>query len=139
MRYRVIDALYVRVKLLYKHDRTPQGYLTKRFPAPSPNDRRERTIGKVQQNNMALQMKARFMKVLKEVLLGIPITEPNVKRGNRRIRRRLRTKRVPSWSGFVLGCYVQSKRERERERERERNTSQPEKEKKKGYICMKYA
>ena len=64
--------MYIGVKLLYKHDGTPQGYLTKRFPTPSPNDRRVRSVEKVQQNNMALQMNATFLKVLKEVLLGLP-------------------------------------------------------------------
>ena len=27
--------MYIGLKLLYKHDRTSQGYLTKRFPSPS--------------------------------------------------------------------------------------------------------
>ena len=113
--------MYVGVKLLYKHDGTPQGYLIKRFPALSLNDRRERSVGKVRQNNMALWMNAMFLKVLKEVLLGLPITEPNVKRGNGRIRRRRPgTKRVPSRSGFRFRCHAQSIRERERERSRER-------------------
>ena len=76
---------------------------------------------------MVFQMNAMFLKFFKEVLLGLPITEPNMKRGNGRIRRgRPKTKRVPSQSGFALRCHAQSIRERERE------TSQPEKEKKKG-------
>ena len=86
--------MYVGVKLLCKHDGTPQGYLTKRFPAPSSNDRRERSVGKVRQNNMAFRMNATFLKVLKEVLLGLPIMEPNVKRGNERIKRRRDRKSV---------------------------------------------
>ena len=32
---------------------------------------------------MALWMNATFLKVLKEILLGLPIMESNVKRGNR--------------------------------------------------------
>ena len=128
-RYRGIDNVYIGVKLLYKHDGTPQGYLTKRFPAPSSNDRRERSVGKVRQNNMAFRMNATFLKVLKEVLLGLPIMEPNVKRGNGRIRRRRpRTKKVSSWSGFALRCHTHSIQERERERG---NTSQTELNKKK--------
>ena len=107
--------MYIGIKLLYKHDGTPKGYLIKRFPTLSPNDCRERSVGKVRQNNMALRIDATFLKVLKEVLLGLPITELNVKRGNERIRRRrLETKRVPSWSGFALRCHAQSIRERER-------------------------
>ena len=114
--------MYVGVKLLYKHDRTPQGYLIKRFPALSLNDRRERSVGKVRQNNMALWMNAMFLKVLKEVLLGLPITEPNVKRGNGRIRRRRPgTKRVSSRSRFALRWPMHSLSERKRERERHRD------------------
>ena len=119
--------MYIGIKLLYKHDGTPQGYLIKRFPTLSPNDCRERSVGKVRQNNMALRIDATFLKVLKEVLLGLPIMESNVKRGNERIRRRrLETKRIPSLSGFALRCHAQSIRERER---KERETSQPEIEK----------
>ena len=99
--------MYIGVKLLYKHDGTPQWSLTKRFPAPSLNDSIEKSVEKFQQNNMALWMNATFLNVLKEVLLGLPVTEPNVKRGNGRIkRRRPRTKRVLSWSGFALRCHV---------------------------------
>ena len=98
--------MYIGVKLLYKHEGTPQGYLTKRFPSPSPNDTGERSLGKDRQNNMALQMNATFLKVLKEVLLGLPIMEPNVKKRCRKIRRRPKTKRVPSQSRFALRCYV---------------------------------
>ena len=38
LRYKGIDTVYIRVKLMYKHDKVPQGYLTKRFPSPSSND-----------------------------------------------------------------------------------------------------
>ena len=94
---------------MYKHDGTPQGSLTKRSPASSPNDCKERSVGKVQQNNMVVWMNAMFLKLLKEILLGLPIMESNVKRGNRRIkRRRPETKRVPSRSGFVFRCHAQS-------------------------------
>ena len=62
-----------------------QGSLTKRFLASSLNDSRERSVGKIRQNNMALRMNAMFLKVLKEVLLGLHIMKLNVKRGNRRI------------------------------------------------------
>ena len=99
--------MYIGVKLLYKHDRTSERSLTKRFPAPSLNDSREKSVGKVWQNNMALWINATFLKVLKKVLLGLPITEPNEKRGDRIKRRRLRTKRVPSRSGLTrFGCHA---------------------------------
>ena len=71
--------------------------------------------------DMAFQMNATFLKVLKVVLLGLPITEPNVKRGCRKISRRLGTKRVSSRSRFALRCHAKSIREREREREKERH------------------
>ena len=106
MRYRGIDIVYIGVKILYKHNGTSQRYLTKRFLAPSLIDTGERSLGKDRQNNMALQMNATFLKVLKEVLLGLPIMEPNVKKRCRKIRRRPKTKRVPSQSRFTLRCYV---------------------------------
>ena len=58
LRYRGIDVVYIRVKLLYKHDGTPQGSLKKRFPTPSLNDSEERSVGKVRQDNLAFLMNA---------------------------------------------------------------------------------
>ena len=99
--------MYIGIKLLYKHDGTPQGSLTKRFPTPSLNDSTEKSVGKVWQNNMALWINATFLKVLKEVLLGLPIIKLNEKRGDRIRKRRLRTKRVPSRSGLThFGCHA---------------------------------
>jgi len=65
-------------------------------------------------------MNATFRKVLREVLMGLFITEPNVKRGNGKVKRWRRpgTKKVPSRIRFVLGCHAQSIWERERERNR---------------------
>ena len=108
--------MYVGVKLLYKHDRAPPWYLIKRFPSPSSNDTRERSVGKIRQDNMTLQMNATFMKVLKETLLGLPITEPNIERGNGIRRRRPKTKRVSSRSRFAVGCHAQFIQEKEREK-----------------------
>ena len=76
-------------------------------------------------------MNATFLKVLKEVLLGLPITKPNMKRGDR-IKKGRRTetlKRIQAWSIFALMCHNavysrERKREREREREREYNHNQ---------------
>ena len=63
-------------------------------------------------------MNTMFREVLQEVLMGLPIMEPN-KSGGRIKRRCPRTKRVSRWSGFMLGCHAQSIQERERERGRE--------------------
>ena len=38
LRRRGIDAVYVGVELLYKHNGTTHGFLTERFPSSSPND-----------------------------------------------------------------------------------------------------
>ena len=73
--------MYIRVKLLYKHDRMPQRSLEKRFPAPSSNDSEERSVGKVRQDNLVFWMNAMFLKVLREVLSGLLIPEPNVEGG----------------------------------------------------------
>ena len=135
--------MYVGVKLLHKHDGTPQKTLKKRFLASSLNDNGEKSVGKVQQNNMVLRMNATFLEVLREVLSGLLIMEPNVKKRDGIKRRRTRTlKRIPAQSGFMrFRChstvYVKE-RERERERKRE-NTSQPEtknRKEKKRYVCM---
>ena len=109
-------------KLLYKHNRTPQGFLHKRIPLPSLNDIGWRSVEKVRQNNMTLQMNIMFLKVLKEVLLGLPITELNVKRRDRiRRGRRIGTlKRILAWSRFALK-YHSTVYPREREREHNHN------------------
>ena len=91
---------------------------------------------------MALQMNTTFLKFLQEVLLGLLITEPNVKRRDRIKRRRLGTKRIPSWSGFMrFGCHsVVYLRERKRDRQTKQNKImiRNKEEKRKG-ICMKNA
>ena len=84
LRDKGIDAVYVGVKLLYKHDGTPRGSLKQRFPTPSSNDFRERSVGKNQQNHLVVQMNATFLEVLREVLLGLLIIELDVRGGKRR-------------------------------------------------------
>ena len=98
---------------------------------------------------MTLWINTTFLKVLREVLTGLLITEPNVKKGKRtrrrgrrrrrrRRRRRTRTsKRIPAWSRFALRCHS-AVYPREREREREKTQSQLDVGMK-GYVCMKYA
>ena len=69
-------------------------------------------------NDRSDEVRREVYKVLQKVLLGLPITEMNMKKGDRIKSRRPRTKRVPSLSGFMrFGCHAQSIRERERERE----------------------
>ena len=84
-------------------------------------------------------MNATFLKVLKEVLLGLPITEPIVKRGNKIRRRRPESKRVPSHSRFALGCHAQSIKERERKRKKETEHNHNLEIGMKENVCMKYA
>ena len=69
-------------------------------------------------------MNATFLKFLQEVLLGLLIMEPNVRKGNGIRRKRIGTlKRILAQSGFMhFGCHVRSIREREREKEQQ---SQP--------------
>ena len=92
---------------------------------------------------MALRMNATFLRVLQEVLSGLLITEPNVKRRNRIRRRGPGTKRISSRSGFTCFGYHSAIYEREREREREReNTSQldnKDKREERKNVCMKNA
>ena len=115
--------MYVGLKLLHKHDGKPQETLKKRFLASSSNDNGERSVGKVRQNNMVLRMNATFLEVLREVLSGLLIMEPNVKKRDGIKRRRTGTlKRIPAHSGFMrFGChrtfYVKEREKRERERE----------------------
>ena len=127
--------MYIGVKLLYKHDRTPHRSLKKRFPAPSLNDSGERSVSKIRQDNMAFWMNAMFLEVLQEVLSGLLIMEPNME-GRKRIRgRRPRTlKRILILCGFTcfrcqIAVYL-----RERERERTQRI-----EKKRNNICVKNA
>ena len=71
-------------------------------------------------------MNAMFLKFFKEVLLGLPITEPNMKRGMRGSEEEdPKPREFRARVDLRLGA-IRSLSERERE------TSQPEKEKKKG-------
>ena len=75
---------------------------------------------------MVFQMNAMFLKFFKEVLLGLPITEPNMKRGMRGSEEEdPKPREFRARVDLRLGA-IRSLSERERE------TSQPEKEKKKG-------
>ena len=117
----------------------PYGSLKKRFPPSSPNDSGERSVGKIRQDNMALQMNATFLEVIQEVLSGLLITKSNVE-GSKRIRGRRwpRTlKRIPSRHGFTrFGCHSAIyPREWERDRA-EHNHNTETKNRKKMKQCM---
>ena len=89
--------MYIGVKLLYKHNGIAQKSLKKRFPTPSLNDSRERSVNKVQQDNLAFRMNATFLEVLQEVLSGLLIMELNVEgRNGIRGRKPGILKRIPS-------------------------------------------
>ena len=62
--HRGIDTMYIGVKLLYNHNRTSQRTHIERSPTPSPNDGRERSVGKVRQNDLAFRMNAASLEVL---------------------------------------------------------------------------
>jgi len=80
-------------------------------------------------------MNATFGEVLREVLKGLLITEPNVKRS--RIRGRCpEMKKVPRWSRIALGCHAQTMRERERETNRKAPSQRVPNMEMKRYVCM---
>ena len=113
-----------------------KGLSSRDSQTPSPNDGRERSVRKVRQNNMTLRMNATFFKVLREVLLGLFITESNVGRGNGIKRRRTGIlKRILGRSVFThFGCHAVYPRKRER-----KNHNQiTRKERKRKDVCMKY-
>ena len=123
LRYKGIETVYIGVKLLYKHNRTPQGSLKQRFLASSFNDSMKRIVDKIRQDNLAFRMNATFLEVLQEVLSGLLIPEPNVEGGLGESEKRKpgTLKRIPSQSGFAhFGCHGAVY---PRERKREHNTS----------------
>ena len=69
-------------------------------------------------------MNAAPRKVLRKVLMGFLIMEPDMRRGRIRRRRCLGTKRISGRSRLMLGCHAQTNQKREREREREREAEE---------------
>ena len=53
LRDRGIDGVHVGVELLYKHARTPRGFLVERFPTPRVKRTRKRYVWKIRQNDLA--------------------------------------------------------------------------------------
>ena len=68
-------------------------------------------------NDRSDEVRGEVYKVLQKVLLGLPITELNMKRGDRIKRRRPGTKRVPTRVDLRALGAMRSLSERERERE----------------------
>ena len=134
--------MHVGVKLLDKYERTSDQDVTQWLPSPTVNDRGKVSVGKVLQNNLAFRMNASSREVFWNCLKGIIITELNMRRWRIRRWRSIRTKRVPSWSGFTIRCHRHDQR---KQKERERKKRQSEKSQaiwnipsilKRKYVCM---
>ena len=101
--------MYIGVELLYKHVRTLQGFLTKRFLTTRAKLTRKMSIWKIRQNDLAFQMNHPVIEVLNEILLRVHITEPNSirNRGKRRRRRTTTSDQVHRRKDF-LGAIVRN-------------------------------
>ena len=104
-RYWTIYPMHVGVKLLDQHERTCDRDITQWLPSPTVNDRGKVSVGKVWQYDLAFRMNASSIKVLREFLVGIIITEPKRERGRIRRRRGTEMKTVLDRSGFTLRCH----------------------------------
>ena len=69
MWYRVIKSEHIRVELLYDHEGTSDRDIV--------DDSGKVSIGKGKKNDLAFQMTATSRKVLRKVLMGFTIMEPN--------------------------------------------------------------
>ena len=101
-RYWRNNSMHLGVKLLDQHERTCDWDVTQWLLTPTMNDIGLVSVGEVRQNDSAFQMNTSSRKVLREVLLGILITEPDMRRSRIRGRRCPKTKRVLGWSGFTF-------------------------------------
>ena len=99
MWYRVIKSEHIRVELLYDHEGTSDRDITKRLPTPTVDDSGKVSIGKGKKNDLAFQMNATSRKVLRKVLMGFTIMEPN-----RRSRIRKMVPRNEEGSGTEQTC-----------------------------------
>ena len=135
MRYRGIDAVYVRVKLLYKHNRTPQGYLTNRSPALSPNDRREGVSEKSDRTTWRSGWTPRFWKFSRKSYWAFPSWNRTWRRGAGSEEEDLEPRGFQDGVDLHLGAMC-SLSKRERERKKHITTRNREM---KGYVHMKYA
>ena len=103
--YWTINPMHVGLKLLDKHKRTGDRDVTHWLPFLTVNDSGKVSVGKVRQNDLAFWMNTSSRKVLRECLVGIIITEPKRERSRIRRWRNSGTKRVLSWSRFMLRCH----------------------------------
>ena len=104
-RYWRIKSMHVGEKLLDQHGRTSNRDAAQWLPTSTVNDIGKVSVCKVHQNDSAFRMNTSSRKVLREVLSGIFIIEPDIRR--RRIRRRQcpRTNRVLRRSGLMFWCH----------------------------------
>ena len=101
-KYWKIESMHVGVKLLDQHGWTSDRDITQWLLSLTVNDSGKVSVGEVRQNDSVFRMNTSSRKVLREVLLGILITEPNMRRIRIRGRWCPRMKRVLRWSGFMF-------------------------------------
>ena len=104
-RYKMVNPMHVRVKILDKHARTCDRDVAQWLPSPTVNDRGKVSVGKVRQNDLAFRMNGSSREVLRKCLKGIIITEPNIRRWRIKRWRSTGTKRVSGLSGFTFRCH----------------------------------
>ena len=104
-RYWKIESMHVGIKLLDQQGWTSDWDVTQWLPSPTMNDSGKDSVGEVYQNDSAFWMNTLSRKVLWEVLLGIFITEPDMRRSRIRGRWCPRTKRVLGRNGFTFWCH----------------------------------
>ena len=123
LRYRTIKSMHIKVKLLYDHGGTSDQDYTQWLPTPTVDDNGKVNIRKIWKDDLAFRMNTSSRKVLRKVLTGFIITEPDIRTGriNRGRKWCPRTKRVSRRSRLALfRCHEQTNLKREKERERER-------------------
>ena len=116
-RYWKIESIHVGGKILDQYEWTSDWDVTQWLPSSTVNDSGKVNVGEVRQNNLAFLMNTLSRKVLQEVLLGIFITKPNMKRSRIRRRRSPRTKRFLGRSGFTFWCHRHTTNVNKKEKE----------------------
>ena len=81
LRYRVIKTVHIRVELLYDHGETSDWDVIEGLPTPTIDDSRKVNIGKIRKDDLAFQMNVASRKILRKVLTGFIIMEPNMREG----------------------------------------------------------
>ena len=137
LRYRGINTMHIRVKLMYDHDRTTHGHLTERFPSSIVNDIGQSSIGKVRQNHVALRMNTTFKEVLRKFLMGPSHHGTEREEEQQKKMSQNEEGSETEWIYTWVPCTIYP-RETGRETEKHNHNRVPTKEKR-GYICMKNA